>query len=784
MGPQDIDDNPSYTKENLRKIFNKIMQNNQKKHIVNTVHRRKNGSVFPAESLVTPFPKKRIIIASVRDISERKKYQEEIQTHLKYKNALQKISRVLVSGFNDDDKIEKSLHYLRKISLQYLLDVSDVSRVYFFKNFTDPKDGLCMKQIDEVCAEGVSKEIDNPHLQHVPYFPPFQRWYETLSKNEPIYGLIKDFPKEEREVLEPQHIKSILIIPIFVYSKFYGFIGFDDIDKERVWDSENVFLLKTAAESIGSFIERKSSLIELKKSEEKFRSFVENANDIVYSLSPEGVFTYVSPNWTEIVGHSVDQVLGSSFEKFVHPDDMSSCHSFLEKIITSGKKQKGVEYRVKCTDGSYRWHTSNASPLKGENGNVVSFMGIGRDINDWKKTEAELKQSNEKFRTLFDQANDAVFLMNGKTFVDCNVKAEQVFKTTKEELIGKTPLDFSPELQPNGKTSEELANEKIQLAFNGQPQYFEWEHKIKGKTIICDLSLNIVSIDEKKLVLVLLRDITGRKKTEMEIKNKNEELRLMNQELHVAREQLTDLNENLERKVQQRTKKIEALLNQRNDFISDLGHDLRTPLGPLVSLLPLLRKRVSDEKNQEIIDLLSRNVDRMREMMNKTLKLSEVNAANVKFITEPINLKDFIYQVISLHHVTLSRKQLQVINNISKDIIVDADHKYFRELIQQLISNAIKYSDGEGNIIFDSTLNENMVKISISDNGIGMNGEQLNHVFDEFYKADQSRHDLNSSGLGLPICKRIVEKHGGQIWAESKGPGEGSTIFFTLPISE
>jgi len=245
---------------------------------------------------------------------------------------------------------------------------------------------------------------------------------------------------------------------------------------------------------------------------------VENANDIVYALSLDGIFTYVSPNWTEILGHTVSEVIGKSFSEFVHPDDIDKCRLFLEQVISTKQKQQGVRYRVKHANGSYMWHMSNASPILDDNGNVTSYMGIARDVTEVKKAEDDLRESNERFKALFNKANDAILLMDESTFIDCNPKAEEIFNESKDEIIGKTPMDFSPEFQPNGFLSKEMALEKINNAFDGKFQYFEWEHHIQGKPVICEISISTVSVDDKKLLLCLLRDITERKNAEKQIK--------------------------------------------------------------------------------------------------------------------------------------------------------------------------------------------------------------------------------------------------------------------------
>ena len=134
----------------------------------------------------------------------------------------------------------------------------------------------------------------------------------------------------------------------------------------------------------------------LQESEEKYRNLVENANDIIYILSLDGVFTYVSPNWTEILGHDVEDVVNQSFVPFVHPDDVSRCMAFLHHMIETGMKQSGVEYRVRHKNGEWRWHTSNAAPQRDRQGNIISCLGIAHDITDRKQAEELLQCSNDE----------------------------------------------------------------------------------------------------------------------------------------------------------------------------------------------------------------------------------------------------------------------------------------------------------------------------------------------------------------------------------------------------
>jgi len=140
--------------------------------------------------------------------------------------------------------------------------------------------------------------------------------------------------------------------------------------------------------------ERQEAQQLLAASEEKYRNLVEHANDIIYILTSEGVFTYVSPNWTEILGHGAHEVINQPFHPFVHPEDVTKCLEFLQAILETGQKQKGVEYRVKHQDGGWRWHTSNASPQYDSDGNIIGCLGIAHDISDRKHAEAELQRTN------------------------------------------------------------------------------------------------------------------------------------------------------------------------------------------------------------------------------------------------------------------------------------------------------------------------------------------------------------------------------------------------------
>ncbi len=280
---------------------------------------------------------------------------------------------------------------------------------------------------------------------------------------------------------------------------------------------------------------------------------------------------------------------------------------------------------------------------------------------------------------------------------------------------------------------------------------------------------------------LLLEKIKDLKKNELATLNIMEDFQKTINDLEKAKVEINDLNRNLEQKVKERTEKINRLLRQKDEFIQQMGHDLKNPLGPLVTLLPLLKNACKDPKYCEMLDVILRNVNYMKNLVQKTLDLAQLSSPNTQLKFEKIDLKEQVDSVIKDNKLSLDQISAKVYNKVPEDIQIDADTLRLQEVLNNLISNAVKYRSHECLIEIDAVQTDTDIKVSVKDNGIGMNENQLSHVFTEFYKADPARHDFTSTGLGLSICKRIIEMHGGNIGVSSEGLNRGTTFFFTIP---
>ena len=268
---------------------------------------------------------------------------------------------------------------------------------------------------------------------------------------------------------------------------------------------------------------------------------------------------------------------------------------------------------------------------------------------------------------------------------------------------------------------------------------------------------------------------------------KIQKIKELEQTVAEIEKKLNEFNTNLEQKVIDRTIEINKLLIHKSRFIDNLSHDLGTPLTPLMTLLPIIKDSVSDSKSKEMVEICIRNIEYIKRVVNNTRELAELSSTNILLKKE--NLYDILKDLEKKYDVVFKSCNIRVENDIDANVFVKTEKNRLIQLLDHVISNAVNSMiEKGGTLTFESkpVIKETgpFIQITIKDTGIGLTREQADHIFDEFYKTDESRHKLDSTGLGLAICKNIVEKHGGKIWADSSGKGAGASIYFTIPSSE
>jgi PAS domain S-box-containing protein len=325
-----------------------------------------------------------------RDVTEQKHAREALRTHARYEEGLADCLQALLNINEVKPAINEAL--------QHLLEASNSSRVYIYEAFEDPTDGLCVRHTFEAFAPGITSQKDIPYLQHLPVKDGFDRWRDVLTQNEPIKGVVENFPEGEQELLRSQGVQSILALPITVEGEWFGFIGFDDCKSKREWTENDIRILRTASEIIGSYLDRKRFEEALRVSEERFRTLVENATDMIYSLTPDGKFSYLSPQFTQATGFDVEDYIGKSSSILGHPDEIEQHDAWVEEGMPCDKGPYGFEFRMKTKDENWRWFTSNSSTIKDEDGNIIEAIGVAHDITNIKQVMKDLEEANNELR--------------------------------------------------------------------------------------------------------------------------------------------------------------------------------------------------------------------------------------------------------------------------------------------------------------------------------------------------------------------------------------------------
>ncbi len=578
--------------------------------------------------------------------------------------------------------------------------------------------------------------------------------FENLygARKEEIEGIIKwtDFShKDDIEYMKHYHIMRRL--DPHAAPDHYEFRMINKLNQMKyIVNTEAV--IPGTKKSIASLIDitdRKLAEEALNESEAKFRTLFESAGDTIILVDRDR-FIDCNQKTLDMFGCSREEFLAANPQKFwpeFQPDGKPTSAMLMEAIKsairgdTSTFEIKHCRYDGTIFDSELTFTIVKLSGKK-------YLQAIVRDITERKITEIALKEGEAKYRTLYESAIDTIILINNELITDCNLAALKMFRSTREQLIGRPTWEFMPEFQPDGLFSKDMAKEKIKQALKGEMLFLEWRFiRCDGSIFDAELTLNTITLKGEKYFQAIIRDITERKQAAEQMKKLTQELERSN----------TDLAQ----------------------FAYVASHDLQEPLRMVTSFVQLLQHRYRGKLDKDADEFISYAVDgasHMQRLINDLLKYSRVGTHGKTL--EPTN-----FNIVISHAISNLSKMIadnDAIINIDHLPTIQADYTQLIQLFQNLIINAIKYHGKRQPEILIRAVNEgDFWLFSVRDNGIGIDKEYIDKIFTIFQRL-HNKSKYPGTGIGLSICKKIVERHGGRIWVESK-LGQGSTFYFTMP---
>jgi len=406
------------------------------------------------------------------------------------------------------------------------------------------------------------------------------------------------------------------------------------------------------------------------------------------------------------------------------------------------------------------------TPLISKDGKVIGAASLVQDITEHKRAENALRESESKYRTLYDKAYDAIFLMQVDKFIDCNTKVLEMFDCTREQIIGQSPVGFSPEFQPDGRRSSEKALEKIQSALAGKKQIFEWVHcKYDRTPFPAEVNLNSMELDGETCILAFVRDITERK---------------------TAEEQENSLKEKLER-----AERMESL----GILAGGIAHDLNNMLGPLVGYPELmLLKMPENSPLRKQITRIGNAAQRASDVVQDLLTL----ARRGRYEMEPTNVNEIIETYLDSPGYTKlvdTHPDTKILFDLKKPLAnISGSSPHLSKVFMNLIVNAFDAMPEGGTLKVTTSqkyLEEllgghdkiepgDYIVIIVSDTGMGIEAKDLDKIFEPYYS--KKKMGSSGSGLGLSVVYGVVKDHKGYYDVLST-VGKGTEFILYFPVS-
>ncbi len=499
-----------------------------------------------------------------------------------------------------------------------------------------------------------------------------------------------------------------------------------------------------------------------RETEQKYELLAGNINDIIWTNDLNTNTTYVSPSIKNILGYTVEEDIARPITEKFTPESLKKIGKLIKNHITP-KNIKDRNYNPVLRLELEQYHKNGSiipcevtvNPMRNEKGIAFGLVGITRTITKRKEAEQKLKESEQKYRSLFESSPNAVGLINTKGIViQGNSNIEKIFGYKKEEFVGqnfrKFPL-FSKE------HSAIVFNNLNKLIKGEIPEPQELKlHKKDGSVIWVSMIASIVRLKKETLFQIITQDISKIKNAEKILKEQNKEL--------------------------------QEVSNLKTEFLSRASHELKTPLATINGYAELIK--LKDEKlNQDqlkMIEGIQKGCVRLEGIIHKLIESSKLETSKIELHTKEEDLSLLIKLCVNEVKSLAKTREIDINLGIANLILTKFNEDQIYEVISNLLSNAIKYSPHNTIINIKSEIKDTSIIISIKDRGIGFTEDEKITIFNKFGKIARESSGFHvfseGSGLGLYISKKIVELHDGKMWFESEGRNKGSTFYFSLPI--
>jgi len=504
--------------------------------------------------------------------------------------------------------------------------------------------------------------------------------------------------------------------------------------------------------------DRKQAEQALRDSEEQFRSIADNAPFMVWVTDPTGYCTYLSQSWYDFTGQTEESGLGLGWLNVTHPDD----RQYTERTFLAANERQAafrLEYRLRRFDGEYIWAINAASPWFGADGEFKGYIGSVIDISERKQIEEALRESEARFRQMTDSAPMLVW-MSG---ID---KLCYYFNQSWLDFTGRTMEQEMGNGWAEGVHPDDFQGclDTYVAAFDAR-RPFEMDYRLKrfdGEyRWILDAGVPRFTPEGKFLGYIgSCFDIHDRKQAEAERE------KLLQQE-QAAREAAETAN------------------RIKDEILAVLSHELRSPLNPILGWSKLLQQgKLDATKTANALVTIERNARLQSQLIDDLLDISRILSGKLSLNAMSVDLNMVTQAALETVRLAAEAKSLQIQTTFSPSQgMVMGDSGRLQQVIWNLLSNAVKFTPGGGQITVRLTQTKTDAQIIVTDTGKGIDAEFLPYVFEHFRQEDGAiTRKFGGLGLGLAIARQIVELHGGRIWVESRGEGQGATFTVELPL--